>query len=164
MNLPSGHAKQLFIGFICAIGFLTLFTVLVAYNTEAESSNSAPSSTKEYPVTVAIPTPKPQETITFYEKLGFRQNPGLSGGLDTVCMEKEGTPYRLEICHNKYSETGSAKVGASAISLPVPNLTETLNDLNSKGISFLEPKGRQDGVDSAALRDPNGLSIRLFQR
>ena len=47
MRLPNGHVKRLFLGFTCSIIFLVIFALLVAHNTEAESSSPAASVAKE---------------------------------------------------------------------------------------------------------------------
>ena len=165
MKLPGGHAKRLFIGFICSIGFLSLFAVLVAHNTEADSTNTIALSGFEYPLTIQIPTPQPQETIEFYKKLGFNMNTSLSGGLDVVCMEKGGTPYKLEIYHQKYSKPGQEKP-ASGFSFPVGNLTKIIQELTSKGVCSVKPLLKRDefGSLSASLSDPNGVSITMYQQ
>ncbi len=107
MRLPAGHAKRLFLGFTCSIMFLVVFALLIAHNSEAESSNISKSAVEDYPLTITIPTPNPEGTISFYHKLGFKSVEGLSGGLDVVRMEKEGTPYKLEIFHNRLGRAGS---------------------------------------------------------
>ena len=165
MKLPGGHAKRLFIGFICSIGFLTLFAVLVAHNTAADSTNTIVASSFEYPLTIHIPTPHPQETIEFYKKLGFNMNTSLSGGLDVVCMEKGGTPYKLEIYHQKHAKQGQDKL-ASGFSFPVGNLYQVVEELESKGVCTIKPRVKKDkfGSLSASLHDPNGVSITMYQQ
>ena len=164
MRLPAGHVTRLFLGFTCSTMFLVLFAVLVAHNTEAGPSNPTMTVTNEPALTIAIPTAKPVETIHFYNKLGFRTVPGLTGGLDTVSMEKEGTPYKLEICHNRFSESGPVVGGVSGLSFRVSDLSEQMRDLKGKGLSFVETGGNGDVSSCASLKDPNGISIRLFER
>jgi catechol 2,3-dioxygenase-like lactoylglutathione lyase family enzyme len=165
MRLPAGHARRLFLGFTCSIMFLVLFALLIAHNSEAESSNISSSNpaVEDFPLTIAIPTPHPEDTIRFYRKLGFKAVEGLSGGLDMVRMEKEGTPYKLEICHNKFSQAGSLAGGVSGMSFQVPNLSESVAQLQTKGLYFRETCGKRDGVTYALLIDPNGISIKLFE-
>lgn len=163
MRLPAGHARRLFLGFTCSIMFLVVFALLIAHNTEAESSSLARSAVEEYPLTIGIPTCNPEGTISFYKKLGFKATEGLSRGLDIVCMEKEGTPYKLEICHNRFSEAGPLSGGVSGMSFKVKNLAESVQDLRAKGLKFLETNGQRDGVAYASLNDPNGISIKLFE-
>lgn len=164
MRLPAGHARRLFLGFICSIMFLVAFALLIAHNTEAGSSDFSNSRVEDYPLTIGIPTPNPEETIEFYKKLGFRATEGISRGLDIVCMEKEGTPYKLEICHNRFSETGPVMGGVSGMSFRVNDLGEAVRNLKSKGLRFTEVEGKRDGVVYASLNDPNGISIKLFER
>jgi len=71
MTLPAGHARRLFLGFTCSIMFLVVFALLIAYNTEAESSALIRSAVEDYPLTIGIPTSNPEGTISFYKKLGF---------------------------------------------------------------------------------------------
>jgi catechol 2,3-dioxygenase-like lactoylglutathione lyase family enzyme len=163
MRLPAGHARRLFLGFTCSIMFLVVFALLIAHNSEAESSNINSASVEDFPLTIAIPTPHPEDTITFYKKLGFRAVEGLYGGLDMVRMEKEGTPYKLEICHNKFSKAGSLSGGVSGMSFQVPNLSRSVAELQTKGLRFRETSGQRDGVTYASLQDPNGISIKLFE-
>lgn len=163
MRLPAGHARRLFLGFTCSIMFLVVFALLIAHNSEAESSNITSSSVEDFPLTIAIPTPHPGVTISFYKKLGFKTVDGLYGALDMVRMEKEGTPYKLEICHNKFSQVGSLAGGVSGMSFQVPNLAESVAQLQTKGLSFRETRGTRDGVTYASLVDPNGISIKLFE-
>jgi catechol 2,3-dioxygenase-like lactoylglutathione lyase family enzyme len=163
MRLPAGHARRLFLGFTCSIMFLVVFALLIAHNTEAESSNYTRSSVDDYPLTIGIPTSNPETTIKFYRMLGFRITEGLSRGLDIVCMEKEGTPYKLEICHNKFTEAGPLFGGVSGMSFKVQNLNNSVQELKTKGLSFLETDGLRDGVKYASLTDPNGISIKLFE-
>lgn len=163
MRLPAGHARRLFLGFTCSIMFLVVFALLIAHNTEAESSNYTRSSVDDYPLTIGIPTSNPDTTIKFYRMLGFRITEGLSRGLDIVCMEKEGTPYKLEICHNKFTEAGPLFGGVSGMSFKVQNLNNSVQELRTKGLSFLETDGLRDGVKYASLTDPNGISIKLFE-
>ncbi|MEW6533804.1 MAG: VOC family protein [Thermodesulfobacteriota bacterium] len=164
MNVLAAHAKRLLVGFTCAIGFLALFAILVAYNSEAESSNYTRSAVDDYPLTIAIPTASPQETIQFYQKLGFKTSAGFSGGFDVVSMEKLGSPYKLEICHNKFSTAGRVDGGVSGMSFPVTSLPQAVETLQAKGLSFIETSAERDGVTYASLSDPNGISIKLFQR
>lgn len=164
MKLPSGHAKRLFIGFTCCISFLVVFALLIAHNTEAVSSNYSSPGSDQYPLTIAIPTPHPQETIRFYQKLGFKETPGLSRSLDVVCMEKSGTPYKLEIYHNRFSEEGPGGSGVSGMSFPVISVIDTVSELSRKGLTFSVTNGKRDGVRFASLNDPNGIQIKLFER
>ena len=163
MRLPAGHARRLFLGFTCSIMFLVVFALLIAHNTDAESSNFTKSSVDDYPLTIAIPTANPESTIKFYKILGFRITEGLSRGLDIVCMEKEDTPYKLEICHNKFTEAGPLLGGVSGMSFKVKSLAGSVKELTSKGLRFSETEGRRDGVIYASLSDPNGISIKLFE-
>jgi hypothetical protein len=163
MRLPAGHARRLFLGFTCSIMFLVVFALLIAHNTEAESSSFTKSAVDEYPLTIGIPTSNPEVTIKFYKMLGFKITEGLSRGLDIVCMEKEGTPYKLEICHNKFSEAGPLLGGVSGMSFKVKNLGLSVKELAGKGLRFSETEGIRDGVTYASLSDPNGISIKLFE-
>jgi hypothetical protein len=163
MRLPAGHARRLFLGFTCSIMFLVVFALLIAHNSEAESSNITSSSVEDFPLTIAIPTPQPEVTIGFYTKLGFKAVEGLYGALDMVRMEKEGTPYKLEICHNKSSQGGSLAGGVSGMSFQVANLAQSVAQLQTKGLRFRETCGTRDGVTYASLVDPNGISIKLFE-
>jgi catechol 2,3-dioxygenase-like lactoylglutathione lyase family enzyme len=163
MTLPAGHARRLFLGFACSMMFLVVFALLIAHNSEAESSNSTGSSVENYPLTIPIPTPNPELTISFYRKLGFAATEGFSKGLDIVCMEKEGTPYKLEICHNRFSEVGPLAGGVSAMSFRVKNLSESVQQLRTKGLQFTETDAKRDGTRYASLKDPNGINIKLFE-
>ncbi|MBI4964458.1 MAG: hypothetical protein HY913_14365 [Desulfomonile tiedjei] len=163
MRLPAGHAGRLFLGFTCCIMFLVVFALLIAHNTEAESSGFAGSAVEDYPITIGIPTSNPEGTISFYGKLGFKATEGLSKGLDVVCMEKEGTPYKLEICHNRFSEAGPLTGGVSGMSFRVKDLAGSVRDLEKKGLYFVETDGKRDGVTYASLKDPNGISVKLFE-
>jgi|GEM_PF-500382 len=162
-KLPAGHARRLFLGFTCSIMFLVAFGLLIAHNTEAESAIFSRSSMDDYPLTIGIPTSDPERTINFYTKLGFKQSEGFTGGLDKVCMEKEGTPYKLEICHNRFTEAGPLSGGVSGMSFKVKNLASSVEELKRKGITFVETHGRRDGVIYASINDPNGISIKLFE-
>ncbi len=163
MSLPTGHARRLFLGFTCSIMFLVVFAVLVAYNTEAESSSYVKSTVDEYPLTIGIYSASPEETITFYKKLGFRTSEGLSKGLDVFSMEKEGTPYKLDIFHNRSVSQAELAGGVSGMSFKVNDLAESVRELQKKGLRFVETDGQRDGVNYASLNDPNGISIKLFQ-
>ncbi len=164
MRLPAGHARRLFLGFSCSIMFLVVFALLIANNTEAVSSSISKSPVEDYPLTIGIPTDNPEMTIDFYRKLGFRTTEGLSGDLDVVCMEKKGTPYKLEICHNRFSEAGPLSGGVSGMSFEVECLVDAVDHLKNKGLKFVETSGTRDGVRFASLRDPNGISIKLFEQ
>lgn len=164
MRLPAGHARKLFLGFTCSIMFLVVFALLIAHNTEAESSSiSAKSSIEDYPLTIGIPTNDPEKTIDFYRKLGFRTTEGFSGRLDVVSMEKEGTSYKLEIFHSKVSDAGALAGGVSGMSFKVEDLDASVANLQRKGLRFTETLAQRDGVSYAALKDPNGISIKLFE-
>ena len=163
MRLPAGHAKRLFLGFTCSIMFLIVFALLIAYNTEAESSSFMKSSVEDYPLTINIPTVQPEVTIEFYRRLGFRASDGLSSGLDVYSMEKEGSPYKLEILYMEATDTKSSKNSVSAMSFRVGNLEDSVKRLESKGLRFVERSGKRDGVSYASLVDPNGINVKLFQ-
>lgn len=163
MRLPAGHARRLFLGFSCSIMFLVLFALLIAHNTEAESSSIAKPSIDNYPLTIGIPSNNPESTIDFYKKLGFKTSPEFSGRLDIVCMEKAGTPYKLEICHNRFSEAGPLAGGVSGMSFRVEDLGIAVENLKSKGLEFVETAAQRDGIKYASLKDPNGISINLFE-
>jgi len=143
--------------------FLVVFALLIAHNTEAESSAITRSAVEDFPLTIGIPTSNPEGTISFYKKLGFSPSEGLSKGLDIVCMEKEGTPYKLEICHNRFAEAGPLSGGVSGMSFKVKDLATSIQDLKTKGLDFSETAGKRDGVNYASLNDPNGISIKLFE-
>jgi hypothetical protein len=163
MKLPDGHAGRLFLGFTCSIMFLVVLAFLIANNTEAESYSLATSMAEEYPLTIGIPTANPETTISFYKKLGFKLTEGLVGGLDMVCMEKDGAPYKLEICHNRSADGVPYTFAVSGMSLRVRDLHKSINELKSKGLSFAETNGKRDGVSYASLIDPNGINIKLFE-
>ncbi|MGC8658569.1 MAG: VOC family protein [Desulfomonilaceae bacterium] len=163
MRLPAGHAKRLFLGFTCSIMFLIVFALLIAYNTEAESSSFVKSSFEDYPFTINIPTAQPELTIAFYRQLGFRTSDGLSSGLDVFSMEKEGTPYKLEIIYKRSPHRDSANNSVPGMSLKVESLTKSISELEAKGFHFVEKNGTMDGVNYASLVDPNGISVKLFQ-
>jgi hypothetical protein len=163
MRLPAGHAVRLLFGFACSIIFLVVFALLIAHNSEAESSEYTESSIERYPFTIPISTSNPDLTIGFYKKLGFTTSEGLSKGLNTVCMEKEGTPYKLEICHHKSSGPTALSGGVSGMSFRVGNLGASVKALKNKGLTFVETGGQRDGVKYASLKDPNGISINLFE-
>jgi catechol 2,3-dioxygenase-like lactoylglutathione lyase family enzyme len=78
-------------------------------------------------------------------------------------MEKEGTPYKLEICHNRFSEAGPLSGGVSGMSFKVKDLSASVQELKAKGLKFLETSAKRDGVVYASLNDPNGISIKLFE-
>jgi catechol 2,3-dioxygenase-like lactoylglutathione lyase family enzyme len=164
MRLPAGHARKLFLGFTCSIMFLVVFALLIAHNSEAESSSFAGPSVENYPLTIGIPTGHPERTIEFYEKLGFRTSEGLPRGFDIVCMEKEGTPYKLEICHNRFSETAPPAGAVSGMTFRVKELSNSIKELEGKGLKFVETRAQSDGVTYASLKDPNGIRIKLFQQ
>ncbi len=163
MRLPAGHARRLFLGFTCSIMFLVVFALLIAHNTEAESSSFSKAAIEDYPLTIGIPTGNPEATIDFYKKLGFKTTASFSRGFDVVCMEKEGTPYKLEICHNKFSEAGPLSRGVSGMSFRVKDLSVTVRELQGGGLRFVETDGVRDGVTFASLKDPNGISIKIFE-
>ena len=163
MKLPAGHARRLFLGFTCSIMFLVVFALLIAHNSEAESANYARAAVDDYPLTIPIPTGNPEGTISFYRQLGFKTTDPLSGGLDMVRMEKKGTPYKLEICHNKSSDPGALAGGVSGMSFRVNDLKAAVDALEVKGCRFQETSGKRDGVSYASLLDPNGISIKLFE-
>ncbi len=164
MRLPGGHALRLFLGFACSILFLVLFALLIAHNSEAESSEFTESSIEQYPLTIPIPTSNPDLTIGFYKKLGFSTSEGFSKGLNIVCMEKEGTPYKLEIGHHMFfSGPGPLAGGVSGMSFRVGNLESSVRDLKIKGLTFVETGAKRDGIRYASLKDPNGININLFE-
>jgi hypothetical protein len=162
MKLAGGHVKRLFVGFTCSIMFLVVFALLVAHNTEAESSTNPETPANQNALKIAIPTARPEETIAFYKKLGFKAVPKWEGNLDVVSMERGGSPYTLEICHNRYSEVGPVVGGVSSLSFPVRNISNEIATLRAKGVNFSETPRR--GADCASLSDPNGIKIRLFER
>ena len=164
MRLPAGHAVRLFFGFACSIVFLVAFALLIAHNSEAESSEYNESSIEQYPLTIPISTSDPDVTIGFYKKLGFTTSEGFSRGLNVVCMEKEGTPYKLEICHHLSSKRPAAlSGGVSGMSFRVGNLGISVKELETKGLTFVETEGQRDGIKYASLKDPNGININLFE-
>jgi len=143
--------------------FLVVFALLIAHNTEAESSIYAKPSFEDYPLTIGIPTNNPEVTIAFYSKLGFKASAGLYSELDIVRMEKEGTPYKLEIFHSRSSDAPTVAGGVSGMSFPVKDLPRSVEEFRSKGLRFNETQGKRDGVNYASLTDPNGISIKLFE-
>jgi len=164
MKLPAGNVRRLFLGFTCSIMFLVVFAVLIAYNTKAESSSYSKPVAGERALAISIPTAKPMETISFYKGLGFKTVPGLAGELDVVCLAKEGTPYKLEIYHNKFSNAGRSAGGVSGLSFQVADLPQEVKDLRSKGFSFSDQFHGSHGNGWALIRDPNGIDIKLFER
>ena len=164
MRLPNGHVKRLFLGFTCSIMFLVLFALLVAHNTEAESSSPAASVAKEQALAIAIPTSKPIETIEFYKKLGFSAASDLTGELHVVCMEKQGASYRLVISHSRLSAAGPLSGGVSGMSFRVKDLAAQVSGLKAKGLNLSEISQGKDGIRFASLKDPNGINVKLFER
>ncbi len=163
MRLPGGHAVSLFFGFACSTIFLVVFALLIAHNSEAESSEYTESSIEQYPFTIPISTSDPDLTIGFYKKLGFTTSEEFSKGLNTVCMEKEGTPYKLEICHNMFTGSAALSGAVSGMSFRVGNLGISVKELKNKGLIFVETEGQRDGIKYASLKDPNGININLFE-
>ena len=49
MKSPGGYARRLFLGFTCSIMFLVVLAILMAHNTEAESSGHARSASRGIP-------------------------------------------------------------------------------------------------------------------
>lgn len=164
MSLPGGHAGRICLGFACSIMFLVIFGMLVAYNTEAESSNYSAPSPSEHPLTITIPASDPEDTIEFYKKLGFRSVPNLTNDLDVIGMEKSRTPYKLQICHNKLSEAGPLSGGVSGMIFRVDDLSAAVKELRSKGLGLTVMVQPSDGKRYASLKDPNGIVIKLFER
>ncbi len=163
MSLPAGHAKRLFLGFTCSIMFLVVFALLIAHNTEAESSSFMKSSIEDYPFTINIPTAQPEPTIDFYRRLGFKPSDGLSSSLDVYSMEKEGSPYKLEIVYTSSPKEKGIGKSVPGMSFKVANLESSVKRLQSTGLRFVETNGRRDGVNCASLLDPNGISVKLFE-
>ena len=102
-------------------------------------------------------------TIAFYRRLGFKTADGLSESLDVFSMEKEGTPYKLEILYKKFPSKDAANNSVSGMSFRVGNLEESVRELEAKGLRFIERRGTRDGVTYASLVDPNGISVKLFE-
>ncbi|MFH0957880.1 MAG: VOC family protein [Pseudomonadota bacterium] len=163
MSLPAGHAKRLFLGFTCSIMFLVVLALLIAYNTEAESSSFIKSSVEDYPFTINIPTTQPERTIEFYKRLGFKPADGLTSSLDIYSMEKEGSPYKLEILYNSLPGANSVSKRIPGMSFKVTDLESSVRALESKGLRFIERSGQRDGVNCASLLDPNGINVKLFE-
>lgn len=163
MSLPAGHAKRLFLGFTCSIMFLIVFALLIAYNTEAESSSFMKSSIEDYPFTINIPTTQPETTIEFYKRLGFKPADGSSSSLDVYSMEKEGSPYKLEILYTGSPEALGVVKSVPGMSFKVTNLESSVKRLESKGLRFVERNGNRDGISYASLVDPNGISVKIFE-
>jgi predicted enzyme related to lactoylglutathione lyase len=163
MSMPGGHAKRLFLGFVCSITFLVLFALLIAYNSEAESSGPVTNYIEPHPLVVSIPAMDPQETINFYKDLGFRHSQDISKGLDIVSMEKDGAPYKLEIWHSASLTPQETPKVVSGLSFPVKDLATTLSRLKSNGKWQVKEDGFEDGK-VAFLRDPNGIEVKLIQR
>ncbi len=163
MSLPAGHARRLFLGFTCSIMFLVVLALLIAYNTEAESSSFIKSSVEDYPFTINIPTTQPERTIEFYKRLGFKPADGLSSSLDVYSMEKEGSPYKLEILYASFHKASGVGKSVPGMSFKVSNLESSVRSLESKGLRFIERSGKRDGINCASLLDPNGINVKLFE-
>ena len=164
MGLPGGHAGRICLGFACSIMFLVVFGMLVAYNTEAESSKYAALSSTEHPLTITIPASDPESTIDFYKMLGFRSVPNLTGDLDVVSMEKKNTPYKLQICHNRLSEAGPLSGGVSGMTFRVDSLSRIVSELQAKGLSLDMESRTENDRRFASIKDPNGIVIKLTER
>ncbi len=163
MSMPEGHAKRLFLGFVFSITFLVMFALLIAYNSEAESSSQIYKKVEARPLVISIPACDPQETISFYKDLGFHLSDDISTGFDIVCMEKQDTPYKLEISHTASFDSANIPKVVSALSFPVDNLAKAISKLRKKGKSDISEKFTFQGK-MASLRDPNGIEIKLIQR
>ncbi len=164
MSLPVQHGKRLFVGFTCSVIFLIVFAMLIAYNTEAQSSAINSSLTDNRPFSVTIPTADPIETIRFYKKLGFMISDKEDLGPDAVCMEKTGTPYLLKICHNRFSETGPLTDSVSGLTFRVDDLSACVKDLEAKGVCLGQSTVIDNTMAFASLKDPNGITIELLQQ
>jgi catechol 2,3-dioxygenase-like lactoylglutathione lyase family enzyme len=163
MSMPGGHAKRLFLGFVFSITFLVLFALLIAYNSEAESSSQMARPLEAHPLVVSIPAVDPQRTIDFYKDLGFRQSQDIGKGLDTVCMERDGAPYKLEIWSLGVLESKDSHKVVSALSFPVNDLSETLTKIRNIG-KWEVREGRLAEGPAAFLKDPNGIEVKLIQQ
>jgi hypothetical protein len=143
--------------------FLVVLALLIAYNTEAESSSFIKSSIEDYPFTINIPTTQPERTIEFYKRLGFKPSDGLSSSLDVYSMEREGSPYKLEILYASSHKASSVGKSVPGMSFKVSNLESSVRNLESKGLRFIERSGKRDGINCASLLDPNGINVKLFE-
>jgi catechol 2,3-dioxygenase-like lactoylglutathione lyase family enzyme len=62
----------------------------------------------------------------------------------------------------------SADVGSTHVCIHVPDLQSTYDDLRSRGVEFLAPPlliddGPLEGCSFVYFRDPNGVTLELFQ-
>ncbi len=78
-------------------------------------------------------------------------------------MEKEGTPYKLEICHNKFSEAGPLLGGAFRDELQGEELGSVRKGVGRQGTEVLRNRGEKRRRNIRFTKRPNGISIKLFR-
>ena len=106
---------------------------------------------------VTIYTAKPQETAEFFQTLGLRIIvDSLPRYARLECPDGDST---LSIQHDENAEVSNNVV----LYFECDDLDVTVNDLKSKGLTFVEdPTDRSWLWRQAYLEDPNGNKICLF--
>ncbi len=78
-------------------------------------------------------------------------------------MEREGSPYKLEILYASFHKANGVGKSVPGMSFKVSNLESSVRSLESKGLRFIERSGKRDGINCASLLDPNGINVKLFE-
>ena len=101
-----------------------------------------------------------EESVNFYrDVLGFKVHSELNPQPEvSITMMKGEGDVIIELIKNPVNETGLASIG-----MEIEDMTETIEDLRSKGATIrTEPVPISHGM-LAFIEDPNGVNIALIQ-
>jgi catechol 2,3-dioxygenase-like lactoylglutathione lyase family enzyme len=103
---------------------------------------------------ISLHTPAIQESLEFYEALGFVQAP---------VGEAWPHPYAVVTDGRLFLGLHGAVVRSPALTFVLPNLAHGVEQLRELGVTFDQERLGSDVFNQAAFRDPSGVGVNLLE-
>lgn len=103
---------------------------------------------------ISLHTPVIQESLEFYESLGFAQ---------ASVNETWPYPYAVVTDGRLFLGLHGGVIRSPALTFVLPRLADSLEPLRAAGVSFDQERLGNDVFNQAAFEDPSGLCIHLIE-
>lgn len=103
---------------------------------------------------ISIHTPVIQESVEFYQSLGFRQAP---------VGETWPHPYAVVTDGRLFIGLHGALIRSPALTFVLPRLADAVEALRDRGVDFDQERLGADVFNQVAFKDPNGHTVNILE-